>query len=262
MKKKGYKEHLNLEKEDWRLQAVTTVTEDAKLFTGGEVKKGDTVKKYIQVNFKKGSLGFGVPNSIALLLNLSHRLFLESKSKFYKLPINKSSKLTQDIDEDSQIFDFYETFFASIILSYTSIETFANEYIPDNYIYERTKKGQKEILDKQDIERKLPLDEKLLNILPKAMGIKFSTRSKRWPSYKSLKNKRDRIIHMKSKDRYPDPNKYPKIRQKRLSNNIWNDLVSDPLFNGHETALDMISHFIGGLSDDKQPRWYKKYPNK
>jgi hypothetical protein len=262
LKKKSYKEHPNLHKEDWRLQAVTTITKDAKLFTGREVKKGDTVKKYIQVNFNKGSLGFGVPNSIALLLNLSHKLFQESKSQFNNLPINRSSKLIQDIDEDKEIFDFYETFFASIILSYTSIESFANEYIPDNYIYERTIKGQKEFLNKQDIERKLPLDEKLLRILPKEMGVKFSTRSNRGPIYKSLKNKRDRIIHMKSKDRYPDPKKFPKLQQKRLSDNIWNALISDPLFDGHEIALDIISHFVGSLSDEKQPRWFKKYPNR
>jgi len=260
MKKKAYIEPPSVDKLDWRLQAATWVVKDARLLGGLEVKKGDPLVKYIETSHKKDYYGFGVLNPTSLFLNSSYLCYKEAEKKFNTMPY-KLVKGVKQINDYGHMAVFYELIFTSVVLAFTALEAFANEYIPDNYIYERTRKGLKEKLNKVEIERNVSLDEKLSHILTKTMNVKFSNQSTRWNKYKILKNTRDRIIHMKSNDREYKTEKPYSLKRLRSSRNIWNTLTSKDLFNGHAIAFDIIRHFMKGLKEDKKPRWYKKYPN-
>ena len=250
-----FKEHPNLEKLDWRVHAATTLAKDWKNpYTGTTWGKGDVVTTVGQVSYLKGSLWLGIPNATAMFLNLSHELYENAREIFKSLPLKREKRRTQSLDSDKEIFDYFEKLFGSIVFAFTAIESFANEYIPNNYVYDREKSdGSKESLDKSQIERRLPLNEKLLNILPDIFNVQFSKQKKIWHEYKKLENRRDRIIHMKNTDRKSTT---------KDKETIWNTLITEPIFNGPMIAKDVISYFIESLQLGKQPRWYLKYPHK
>jgi len=261
MKKKKHEESEELQKLDWRMHAATTISKDADPNSGYQYKKGDAVKTYIEVKYSKGTVGFGVPNPIAMYLNLSHTLINKAESLFHILPLKQKVKQRQILSDDTIVFDFYESLFGSIVMAYTSIEAFANEYIPEDYNYERKIKDKIQILNKSDIERRVNLDEKLLNILPDIFEINFTKQSPKWEKYKILQNNRDRIIHFKSKDIYPDRTQILQGAQMKLLDNIWNSLLNESIFDAHKIAIDIISHFMNNRDTKKQPRWFKKYPH-
>ena len=130
------KEHPNLKNVDWRLHAATTIIKGKSPNTGKDFFEGDVVKKYIPVSFKRGTLGFGQPNPTAIFLNSSYLLYIEAKDRFESLPIKKEKRLKQDIDSEKELFDYFEYLMGSLVLSYTAIDTFTNEYIPEDYTFE------------------------------------------------------------------------------------------------------------------------------
>ena len=70
-----------------------------------------------------------------------------------------------------------------------------------------------------------------------------------WNEYKKLKNIRDRIIHLKTKDRKSSGPK---------DDTIWKYLLNKELPNMSEVAKHLIDYFAANL--DKKPRWYRNYP--
>ena len=62
---------------------------------------------------------------------------------------------------------------ASIIFAYTAIEAFANEEIPEDYIYKAETRSSEILIayQKDSIERRISLDEKLGSILPKTKNL-------------------------------------------------------------------------------------------
>lgn len=253
------KEHPNLINVDWRLQAATTIVEGKSPNTGKDFSEGDVVKKYIPVSFKRGTLGFGLPNPTAIFLNSSNLHYLEARNKFDSLPIKKKQRLKQDIDKDKDIFDYFEYIMGSIVLSFTAIDAFTNEYIPEDYSFEFINDTQSKILTKDEIIW-LPIDTRILEILPDIFNTKFSRRKKVWIEYKKLKSLRDRIIHMRSNDLYPPVKKKIPIQQMKSYVTIWNSLITDPVFNGPKIARNLISFFLNELPSSEQPRWHKNYP--
>lgn len=237
-------EHPNLKKEDWRLEAVGTIIKGKSPYTGKDYAEGDVIKKYIPVSFKKGSIGFGLPNPTALFLNSAYDHMLKAKFQFDSLPIEKKKKQNQVVTNENEIFDYFEYLMVSIILSYTAIESFTNEYIPEDYTFEQEVNNQKKILTKDEIIW-LPLDIRILEILPIIFTTKLTRRQNVWREYKILKNLRDRIIHMRSKDLYP-PTKEKNIPIKLMKSyvTIWNSLINYPVFNGPKIAVDLIGFFL------------------
>jgi len=252
MSKKTLKEPPNLDKLDWRYHAATTLAGDVKNPKTGTIhNKGEIVTTAVEVSYIKGSIWLDLPNTTAMFLNLSNILFKHAKNNFNSSSIQKIQKIRQSTRDDN-FFDFYENLFGSIVFAFTAIESFANEYIPDDFNYERnTKDDLIENMNKREIERKVPLSEKISNILPYIFNIKFTKQKKIWHEYKKLEEIRDRIIHMKSQDRKSSS------RDKKT---IWNSLMTDPIFNAPKISEDLIFYFINSLSYKMQPRWYKKYP--
>lgn len=189
---------------------------------------------------------FAVPSGPALFLNLARSSYMqingfEPSQLFYawqngNVPINQSL-----------LFDYFESYSAHVIFSFTALEAFANERIPEEFVYEIDKKGQKEVLTKPDIERRVSLDEKLDSVLPQALGIGSPKGTQLWEHYKLTKSMRDRLIHLKSVDRSASGEEHE---------SVWGIMLRSHGRPFCDYAHAMIGHYLQTLSR----RWYGEYP--
>ena len=247
----------NLDKVDFRYQAVTTLAEDFKSPYTGIVHKQGTIVCYSAITqySKKTTITFPIPNVSAMYLDLSSKYFKDSHKELLKIE-NLENRIGESvkIKDIPAFFDLLEKRIASIILAYTALEVFANQTIPDNYIYykERQDNKCKEIYSKEQIEHWIPLDEKLSDVLPKVLTIESPKNKKSsniWDKYKKLKKSRNRFIHLKSKDvKSSDIDKDP----------IWNILTAKNLEDPSIITKEIISFFIKGMK--QKPRWFTKLP--
>src|ERR1700720_477032 len=152
--------------------------------------------------FKKKIVSFGLPSGPALFLHLAHRAY----SKIRDIdPLSLFDKHDQGIwpDDQKELFDFLEELVSHVVFSFTALEAFANEVIPDKFTYTFTveKTGEKRTYGKDEIERRINLDEKLGTVLPQIFGLSSPKGGAVWEKYKTIKKARDRVIHLKSIDK-------------------------------------------------------------
>ena len=145
---------------DWRCHIVVRLAAPATLPGSGTVLPVGAVGKGVaEVDYQTNRIAFSIPNATALFLNLSRRYY-ESASMIAQT-FSAGSKLQslQDVD----VFSYLENIMASIAFAYTALEAFANEEIPDDYVYTIVKTRHSEIYNKSQIERALSLQTKLRN---------------------------------------------------------------------------------------------------
>jgi hypothetical protein len=153
-------------------------------------------------------------------------------------------------DNQKSLFDYLEESISHVVFSFTALEAFANEVIPEKFTYTFTvdRTGEERTYGKEEIERRINLDEKLGIILPQIFDFKTPKGGALWEKYKIIKKARDRIIHLKSVDKRasgPD------------DETIWSTLLrihNEPLCD-HAHAL--IGYFKPAIHDR---RYYAKYP--
>ena len=153
-------------------------------------------------------------------------------------------------DNQTALFDFLEELISHVVFSFTALEAFANEAIPDNFSYTFVvgRTGEERTYGKDEIERRINLDEKLDIVLPQIYKLASPKGGSLWEKYKTIKKARDRIIHLKSVD-------------KRASGpedeTIWGTLLrmhDEPLC---DYAHSMIGYFKPAIQDR---RYFAKYP--
>lgn len=194
-------------------------------------------------------VSFGLPSGPALFLHLAHRAYSTIKDIE---PLSLFDAHPQGIWPDNQkaLFDYLEQSIAHVVFSFTALEAFTNEVIPDGFTYSFTvqRTGEKRTYAKDEIERRINLDEKLGIVLPQVFSLKTPKGGTLWEKYKTIKKTRDRIIHLKSVD-------------KRTSGpedeTIWGTLLrihNEPLCD-HAHAL--IGYFEPAVQNR---RYFAKYP--
>lgn len=243
----------NMKSDDWRLQAVSTLSKPFKSpWTKHEYPIGTKVSLIAVAKYdKKRNIGLPMPNATAMFLNISNRSYNDAINI-----ISDNSKVDLKDDKmsftsDTDAIDFVENLCTAVIFAYNSLETFANEVIPDDYIFRIKRKDVKciEEYNKEQIERHLNTDVKYGDVLPEIFKLKSPKGKKIWHEYKKLKNIRDRIIHLKTKDRKSSGPK---------DDTIWNYLLNKEFPNIAEVAKHLIDYFAAHI--DKKPRWYRNYP--
>jgi len=148
------------------------------------------------------------PNDVSLYSHIS-KSFLEKGKIFYNETIvfrlkNYGGRFPSR-EKQKEYYDYFETIIISIIFSYTSIETFVNICIPNNYKFTETKNGEEIINDKIDIEKRFSLRRKLLEIIREVLNTPDPSKEKWWSKLIELEDIRDEIIHTKqskSEERY------------------------------------------------------------
>ena len=219
---------------------------DGRYFAVGKFNTGLAMLMKTEKIGKESSVDFGLPSGPALFLNLAKKGYIKIKdaepaAMFYKwenakVPTNHSS-----------LFDYFELFLSHVVFSFTAIEAFANEAIPDSYVHEKLEKDGTKTMNKQEIERATNLDEKLHLVLPKALGISSPKRTKLWQNYRKLKKMRDRIIHLKKVDRSPSGTE--------------NESVWGMMLRSHgEPFCDQAHLLIGHYKPAGERRWFQEYP--
>ena len=201
---------------------------------------------------------FAVPSHAALCLNVSH----EAHKKAQTIEIT-------DIFQDTSygraaeeglplLFDLFEQLFLNIVFAYTALEAFANQTIPDDFVFTKLRQDKKceESYNKDQIERHLSLDTKLSEVLPQITGVKFTKGNGLWTEYADLRDIRDRIIHVKSAD----------LGVKDIKvESIWADLLKRRRTDSSLVAHKVIKHFPQ-KPDDSSPvasgrnQWVTQFP--
>lgn len=108
--------------------------------------------------------------------------------------LSQTSDITDSVSHEIYRYINYST--TSLIMMFTSIESFLNSLIPENQSYKKKKKTY----NKKEIERYIGFEEKILQVIPKFEHKSFYTNNndfKKSPIGK-LKYLRDEIIHTKS----------------------------------------------------------------
>lgn len=188
---------------DWRLQAVSELAELCTPRGQLDVTypKGAIVRQAGQFPVFDGRvLTLHIPNATALFLNISHRHYNDARTVLEVSGIRKGAREAVMFTTDAEAFHYLECFMTSVIAAYTAVEAFANEAIPDDYVYRRQHKGREEILAKAEIELRLALSKKMNEVLPAALKAQ-APKGKCWDGFHRLETMRERIIHMKSADR-------------------------------------------------------------
>ncbi len=244
---------------DFRYQAITTTTEDVVTPSTGVLHPAGA--EVIAIDLipydATHTLLISLPNMTALLLNQSYIAWAASqtllqKEQFLDSPSRFLPKGTINPKDDAAIFSLLEQRMVAIVFAFTALESFANESIPEGYIFRKVRddnrcteeftKGQAEILS---------LDTKLDAVLPPIFGVKSPKGTYVWNRYKIIKKLRDRIIHPKSQDRRPT---------KSNEETIWKELLDKTMPNVALEAKNMIGYYLNGASEP--PRWFIKFPHK
>lgn len=238
---------------DWRHQAATTVAEDphdpCSVFV---CERGLPVTATTFVKYGEKSVDFGDPSAPALFLSQSHKAFQRaSQIHPFLLDLTPSDQLARS----TIIFDYLEEILASIVFAYTAIEAFANEMIPEDFVYEHEEETDSGLYvvrqhSRDWIEQHIGLSEKLIRVLPEVTGKPSPKGSVVWEGFVHLRRLRNRIVHLKKKDRvrskgddlYPD--------------SIWKDLLDPQQRNYPEIAKDMILHF----KEKESTHWLRYCP--
>jgi len=226
-----------LAKEDWRYFAIDRAG------TGlGSIATSEWLKK-------KQEIGFGLPSAPALFLNLAFEAYRKRVGTNVEKLFDEHPESQGTYPENhTPLFDYFETAMSEIIFSYSAIEAALNEIIPSDFIYERAGKAGRPPtrMSAQEIERTISLNEKIKQVLPKALGKISPASGKLWPPYSKLQDLRDRLIHLKSVDRKSSGPE---------EETIWGRLLKLGATSYPNVASDMINHFY-----PPNRRWFRIRP--
>lgn len=236
---------------DWRLQTFTYLAENwVSPWSGVLSPKGTriTVSSVISLT-KKKQLTIPLPNASALLLNSSALAFISARKIRDRSGIDKTLHTEVNFPSDEEAFDYIEKMIESIVLAFTALEAFVNETIPSDYFYARHHRSDivLEAASKQTIERHTTLDEKLTNVLPEILSCTSPKGGRCWHGYKTLKNARNRIIHMKTEDRRSSGTEI---------DTVWKAIILAPA--PHIAAKAVIDHFVSTMKE--KPNWHQHFP--
>jgi hypothetical protein len=252
----GIMEHPNIADKDFRLQAVTTLAEDFTSPEGVIHKAGAVVVLSGSAKYDSTrTLSFGIPNMTALCLDHAYINWVQSQHFLEEEEFLESSSLhvpsgTIRPKDDAIFFHLLEERMAAIVFAYTALESFANESIPEDYVFRKERDDKKctEVYTKPQAEV-LSLDTKLDYVLPLVFGVTSPKKKNIWTRYMLIKKLRDRIIHMKSKDRRSTtPNE----------DTVWRELLNKSNPNVALEAKDIIAYYLNNVSE--KPRWFEQFP--
>ena len=234
---------------DYRAQFVSTLAKDHIFPGGGKVTAGAQVFISIETKWNESTnLSGPMPSPVAIFLNSSitsykHAIKLRDGFQFE----GKEASFTSITTE---VFDYIEAFFQSVIFSATSIEAFCNVHIDDNRKYEVNRSKCTELYMGEQIERWINLDDKLCKVVAPSLNATIDKSTTVWTEYKNLIKVRDRLIHMKNKDRTSSTHE---------EDTVWTLVATENLINPPEIAINLMEKFFENAT---RPSWFEGVKHK
>ena len=243
-----------IEKRDWRLQMVTLLEGHRKIdgkYVPIEPSPAELVG-FIERR-EHGLLAIPFPNPVAIYLG-------KSRSEFKAAECFLAQELPKVIDDsykpfrgirtecESQFFDCIQSLMTGVICSFSAIEAFANESLPDSYQFTVHRRKCLETYSKEQIERHISLSVKLDEILPKIRNCTSPKGTVTWERYAKIIQLRDRLIHLKSAD-------WKECQKDNSSKNVITALVKEDTTKMANWAFDLVCHYLPA----KKPRWVTQF---
>lgn len=232
----------------------------ARLFGSAEgiVRGGKLVSASTVANIDKKDVSFSVPSHAALCLNMAHSAYKVAQELWKPEIIKNTDSGFRVEDELPRLYDFFEQMFLNVVFSFTAVEAFSNSIIPEDFVFARTRDDKKceESYTKEQIERHLSLDIKISEVLPKVVGKACARGSNIWTDCALLRDRRNRIIHVKSADLGIS------LKGERT---IWEELLKLRSKDSSLIAHKIIKYFVPE-PDDSTPvsatrnNWVKSFP--
>ena len=189
----------------------STLAEDVAAGPQGQPahKKGTEVAFASIIDTKKlGKFGMVTPNPVFFYLSFAEQLIDGFKAEL--ITINSSQKewhmfgptdtaptdKFRNLDKDL-LYSCIQKAMAIPIFLFTAMEAFANQMIPEDYIYEKEINNEIIKFDKKQIEGRIGTEEKMGVILSGIYG-KELKQSPLWAIFKDLKDLRDSLVHLKT----------------------------------------------------------------
>lgn len=160
-----------------------------------------------------------------------------AKIKEHKTKLLKKLDFNQDLSETAinEIYNFYSVTTGFVIYLFTSIESYINQHIPDNFVFKKVTNKRTELYDKKQIQEGIDFKTKITEVLSEATGKNFfgkdtPTNQNIW----KLKTFRDEIIHTKPGE---NPLRY-------------DDLIRMSLNFRYSDTLDAVAKFMNHYKTD------------
>ena len=249
-------EHPRIAERDWRLRAITTLTEEHHSPSGTTYPVGSLVELVGFVFLPNGrGLTIPFPDPTAIFLSLAEKE-LRKATEYQDTALPSGVNYGNDEENtlkpgiESGFFDCLQSIVAAVVFSYTAIEVFANSMIPDDYVFSNPRRDKKctESYSKDQIERHISLDTKLDKLLPDICNVASPKGTKLWVQYVKIKDLRDRLIHLKSRD-------WQKSVPANAKNSIWTRVLSEETRHVPAFAFELIWHYLPA----KKPRWAERF---
>jgi hypothetical protein len=174
--------------------------EKPKLFNLKETEQDVTLNAIKTFVAGKSEIKFTSPNITAIFIGKSDKemkLAFEMYNQIIKPKTLTGNTYMLNDDECIQFYDYLEHIQTSIIMIFSAVESLVNILIPNDYLYMKKYRGKLQNIGKKIIEKSCGTEEKLVEILPKALNIKSPTQFNCWENFKLLKKLRDDIVHAK-----------------------------------------------------------------
>lgn len=210
---------------DQKKKKIILIVTDTNNVFGGFVHKVDN-KNYV----------FPVPDPT--LIYFHNAQINIARIKECKLKLLQKLDFNEQLNESAinEIYEFYGLTTSFVIYLFTSIESFINQLIPDNYTFIRKLSTKTEMFDKKQIQNTIDFKTKITEVLKGATGKSFfinrtPTNQHIW----NLKEFRDDIIHTKSKD------------ENMLG---YDNLIKSSLNFNYESTLNSVAKFMNFFKDN------------
>jgi len=157
---------------------------------------------------------------------ITHQIDKHKKELFEKISLETPFTETAI----NEVYHFFGSTSGFVIFLFTSIESFINQQIPDDFIFEKVLKKRTELYNKTQIQETIDFKTKVKEVLPQITKKDFF--KKKSPTNEfiwNLKNFRDEIIHTKPQDDNP-------LRYK--------DLIKKSLNFKYDKTLDSVAKFM------------------
>lgn len=113
-----------------------------------------------------------------------------------------------NVSDDSVALDALGKIASAVVLAAAAVEVYANECVDrlnDGETVERRRNGQTQTISKDEMIRRLSLEEKLDLVVPKVAGVVSIKGREPWPRFKRLNELRGEVVHYKPRGQTDDP---------------------------------------------------------